>query len=39
MGENSRRIYQESFSTDRGVRDHLRLYERLLGKGTKEAIT
>lgn len=30
MGENSRRIYSETFSTDRGVRDHLRLYENLM---------
>jgi glycosyltransferase involved in cell wall biosynthesis len=30
MGRNSRRIYKESFSTERGVRDHLALYNRLL---------
>jgi len=31
MGENSRRVYHETFSTDRGVRDHLKLYENLIG--------
>ncbi len=30
MGENGKRIYQANFSTERGVQDHLALYEELL---------
>ncbi|MEM3366645.1 MAG: glycosyltransferase family 4 protein [Candidatus Methanomethyliaceae archaeon] len=33
MGKESKKIYDELFSAERGARDHLALYKRLLGDG------
>ncbi len=33
MGENSKKIYQANFSTDRGMADHLALYDNVLRAG------